>query len=175
MKVIIRALILLVVLILIQVLEKNVEAITVEYMILGYLIWWKLEDLDKEKQMISKKLLEQAIGDEYRDRLVDWMQIEDNYLCTYYDCGKYDLQGRPTGLGIEINVYELAYKCKEFLRKRYGLTVTTGRFNVNFYTAVVYIEGREVDDYQGTTELDAIEKVYKWIMESIKEKQNDNN
>ena len=48
MKVIIRALILLVVLILIQVLEKNVEAITVEYMILGYLIWWKLEDLDKE-------------------------------------------------------------------------------------------------------------------------------
>ena len=59
---------------------------------------------------ISKELLIAVLGSEYNHRLVDWFQIEeDNFLRTYYDCGSFDDKGRPTGLGLEINIYEFAY------------------------------------------------------------------
>ena len=59
---------------------------------------------------ISKELLIEVLGSEYNQRLVDWFQIEDdNFLRTYYDCGSYDDKGRPTGLGLEINIYEFIH------------------------------------------------------------------
>ena len=66
-------------------------------------------------QLPSKELLSEVLADIYNPRIVEWMEVEDNYLRTYYDCGRYDDQGRPTGLGIEINIYELANKCKEWI------------------------------------------------------------
>ena len=54
---------------------------------------------------ISKELLIEVLGSEYKQRLVDWFQIEDdNFLRTYYDCGCYDDNGWLFGLGLEINM-----------------------------------------------------------------------
>lgn len=71
--------------------------------------------------MISKDLLREVLGEEYNDRLVDWFQIEDNYLRTYYDCGRYDYEGRPTGLGIEINIHELSDMCKQRITSKFPM------------------------------------------------------
>ena len=68
--------------------------------------------------MISKELLEAVLGDEYKPRLIDIIKMEDNCLCTYYDCGNFNEAGEPTGLGYEINIYELAHKCKEWALKQ---------------------------------------------------------
>ena len=79
--------------------------------------------MEMEDLKISKELLIEVLGSEYNQRLVDWFQIEDdNFLRTYYDCGSYDDKGRPTGLGLEINIYEFAYKCKEWaLKNKYKI------------------------------------------------------
>ena len=114
--------------------------------------------------MISKELLSEVLGDEYKDRLVDWFQVEDNYLRTYYDCGKYDLQGRPTGLGIEINIHELAYLCKEWAYKQgfligsncsQGITVT----DIDTHTVLNHFDV-DIEDF---TEFEI--KACQWILE----------
>ena len=121
----------------------------------------------------SKELLNEVLGDEYNDRLVDWLQIEDNYLRTYYDCGRYDSKGRPTGLGIEINIYELAHRCKEWaLLKGYYFSIYS--FNFSFNTEqehkVRLLLGNEVvywgNDSCEETEPEAIFKACQWIIDN---------
>ena len=59
---------------------------------------------------ISKELLSEVLPDVNIERLCEWYEVEDAILNTYYDCGSYNKQGRPTGLGYSINIYELAHK-----------------------------------------------------------------
>ena len=110
--------------------------------------------------MISKELLSEVLGDEYKDRLVDWFQVEDNYLRTYYDCGKYDLQGRPTGLGIEINIYELAYKCKEW--------AFNNGYYLNIYNDAIIVENIKDGSFKYSPML--VFKACKWILDNKENK-----
>lgn len=118
---------------------------------------------------ISKELLSEVLGDEYNDRLVDWFQIEDNYLRTYYDCGRYDYKGRPTGLGIEINIYEFAFKCKEWAYSTYGIMIQSYPYCGK--SRADALKGLEVDEvFKENTEVEAIIKACEWI---LKEQNND--
>ena len=70
-----------------------------------------MNELPKE---LTPELLELVYPD-YRDRLCEWMDVEDNVLSTYYNCGSFNEQGRPTGLGMEINIDTLTRLMKEFI------------------------------------------------------------
>ena len=116
--------------------------------------------------MISKELLNAVLGDKYNvERLCEWYEIEDGYLKTHYDCGKYDLQGRPTGLGIEINIHELAHLCKEWAYSTYGIMIQSypycgkGRADA--------IKGLKVDEvFKEKTEPEAIFKAAQWVLDN---------
>ena len=116
---------------------------------------------------ISKELLIEILGSEYKQRLVDWFQIEDdNFLRTYYDCGSYDDKGRPTGLGLEINIYEFVFKCKEWARDKYNITISSALYSN-------YAKSWNVDkdkSYTAETEAEVIIKACEWI---LKNKAND--
>ena len=122
---------------------------------------------------ISKELLIEVLGSEYKQRLVDWFQIEDdNFLRTYYDCGSYDDKGRPTGLGLEINIYEFAFKCKEWALKKEFIvhssptqkkefTSIAQNFNMNqFYYGK--------NQFYALTEIEAIFLACEYILNNIK-------
>ena len=131
---------------------------------------------------ISKELLIEVLGSEYKQRLVDWFQIEDdNFLRTYYDCGSYDDKGRPTGLGLEINIYEFAFKCKEWAyTNKYRLSSGQHRLNTkqehyinnqiaSYFCSVYYITNDDSDiQIDANTEPEAIFKACQWILENIK-------
>ena len=112
---------------------------------------------------ISKELLIEVLGSEYKQRLVDWFQIEDdNFLRTYYDCGSYDDKGRPTGLGLEINIYEFAFMCKEWVNKQ-EYWANSG------YDNKYYCMLRDMPDNQwfyADTEVEAIFKACEWLLEN---------
>ena len=121
--------------------------------------------------MISKELLSEVLEDEYNDRLVDWFQIEDNYLRTYYDCGRYDYEGRPTGLGIEINIYELAQKCKEWAYKQ-GYVILSGHSAYGIGAFFCSCKGWLSENYDKrieinhNTEPEAIFQACQWILDN---------
>ena len=118
---------------------------------------------------ISKELLIEVLGSEYKQRLVDWFQIEDdNFLRTYYDCGSYDDKGRPTGLGLEINIYEFAFKCKVWLLKN------NIAFTLNYYkdnSVQFYCEKYHLD-IESSSEIETIIKACNWILEEINDNKN---
>lgn len=115
--------------------------------------------------MISRELLSEVLSEEYSPRLAEWMEIKDNCLRTYYDCGNHDSKGRPTGLGIEINIHELAFKCKEWaVSKRWILHEVR-----NLKEYIIYFSGdcREPsDDFRADTEPEAIFKACAWIKDN---------
>ena len=125
--------------------------------------------------MISKELLIEVLGSEYKHRLVDWFQTdEDNFLRTYYDCGSYDDKGRPIGLGLEINIYELAHKCKEWAYKK-GYILTPWKRDGEWYGCEVRdITSEDIVMINGKTytrsklEPEAIFKACQWILEQNK-------
>ena len=120
---------------------------------------------------ISKELLIEVLGSEYNQRLVDWFQIEDdNFLRTYYDCGSFDDKGRPTGLGLEINIYEFAYKCKEWAYLQYGIIIQSYLYNGKWRVDI--LKGIEIDEFFKNidSEPEAIIKACEWILEDLKEK-----
>ena len=120
---------------------------------------------------ISKELLSEVLHEKYSSRLVDWFQIEDDgYLRTYYDCGSYDNEGRPTGLGIEINIHELAHKCKEWAANVDGWVLESGLNYVNVFRANVSERYSCTDDeplkvFTADTEPEAIFQACAWIKE----------
>ena len=116
---------------------------------------------------ISKELLIEVLGSEYKQRLVDWFQIEDdNFLRTYYDCGSYDDKGRPTGLGLEINIYEFAFKCKDW-------ALTNGYFiystNELSFIKTFSLETIETFSNGKDTEIECILKASEYILKEINE------
>ena len=128
---------------------------------------------------ISKELLIEVLGSGYKQRLVDWFQIEDdNFLRTYYDCGSYDDKGRPTGLGLEINIYEFAFKCKEWiLNKEYHINTSEDSINnyIYLYKMIKNDLGYEIDKSNGV-QFDSKGYIYnlfeacEWILKSLNEK-----
>ena len=115
---------------------------------------------------MSKELLIEVLGSEYKQRLVDWFQIEDdNFLRTYYDCGSYDDKGRPTGLGLEINIYEFAFKCKEWaLSKGYFIYST---HELSFIKSLS-LETIETFSNGKDTEIECIIKASEYVLDELK-------
>ena len=132
----------------------------------------KMKDLK-----ISKELLIEVLGSEYNQRLVDWFQIEeDNFLRTYYDCGSYDDKGRPMGLGLEINIYEFAFKCKEWIiNKEYHINTSENRINnyIYLYKMIKSDFGYEIDKSNGVQfdskgYINNLFEACEWILEQNK-------
>ena len=131
--------------------------------------------------MISRELLSEVLEDDYKERLVDWYQIEDdNYLRSYYNCGTFDKQGRPTGLGLEINIYELQNKCRIWAYEQ-GYSFGTYLIDDKWYTVtednlfsnITYwhedyssIKLKLIDNYTSSTEPEAVFKCCQWILEN---------
>lgn len=120
-------------------------------------------------QLPSKELLSEVLDKDYNDRLVDWFQIEDdNYLRTYYDCGKFDEQGRPTGLGIEINIYELAHKCKEWAYIKHQILLDSRVTSAGscFLTSSPMSEHNYDKKFIDKSEPEAIFQACQWILDN---------
>ena len=116
---------------------------------------------------ISKELLIEILGSEYKQRLVDWFQIEDdNFLRTYYDCGSYDDKGRPTGLGLEINIYEFAFKCKEWALKQGYFIYSTNELS---FIKTFSLETIETFSNGKDTEIECILKACGYILNNKKD------
>lgn len=121
--------------------------------------------------MIDKELLSAVLGEEYIDRLVEVISIEDNLMRTYYDCGS----GAPTGLGLEINIYELAHKCKEWAFNE-GFTLSSSKDGIDEWCIELYNHlADDINDYRlnidfdafdATTEPEAIFKACQWILDN---------
>ena len=123
---------------------------------------------------ISKELLIEVLGSEYKQRLVDWFQIEDdNFLRTYYDCGSYDDKGRPTGLGLEINIYEFAFKCKEWaFKNKYKIQSQINESNKGHSHITKKNDDCWAKGFFENTEIEAIIKACEFIL--TKRNQNGN-
>ena len=122
---------------------------------------------------ISKELLIEVLGSEYKQRLIDWFQIEDdNFLRTYYDCGSYDDKGRPTGLGLEINIYEFAFKCKEWAENKGYIIFSKNKecliYSIDEVYDVIECLNQYEDYFEANTEIESIVKACNWILENIK-------
>ena len=116
---------------------------------------------------ISKELLIAVLGSEYNNRLVDWFQIEeDNFLRTYYDCGSFDDKGRPTGLGLEINIYEFAFKCKEWALTEGYFIYSTNELS---FIKTFSLETIETFSNGKDTEIECILKACEYILNNKKD------
>ena len=120
---------------------------------------------------ISKELLIEVLGSEYKQRLVDWFQIEDdNFLRTYYDCGSYDDKGRPTGLGLEINIYEFAFKCKEWaFKNKYKIQSQINESNKGHSHITKKNDDCWAKGFFENTEIEAIIKASEYILKEVNE------
>lgn len=108
----------------------------------------------------SKELLSEVLGRDV-DK-VKW--IEENtliYGCVHSD-GWYD----------EINIYELAHKCKEWAKLKYFIDIDSHSGCARWGSEAVSHNGRPSVFYEqvfiGRTETDAIFKACEWIMEKKK-------
>lgn len=121
--------------------------------------------------MISKELLSEVL-DDYSERLVERIEINDNMLQTFYTC---NAKGIATCLGLEINIYELAHKCKEWATPLYskyyldihvdGISETTHirKYNVD----VMCMQDMDViKTFESNTEPEAIFKACEWILKN---------
>ena len=120
--------------------------------------------------MISRELLNAVLGDKYNvERLCEWYEIEDGYLKTHYDCGNYDLQGRPTGLGIEINIHELVHLCKEWVLSKgyyFEIHIKLSETHIKLWqdTSITKL----FKSFKMSTEPEAIFKAAQWILDNVK-------
>jgi len=120
---------------------------------------------------ITKELLSAVLGEEYKPRMVDIIRIEDNVLSTYYDCGKFDENGDPTGLGYELNIYELAHKCKEWAVTKDMYIETRLVSSNSLARCVVWFDGDNDVYWNDDDELEpyAIFKACQWMLNNKKE------
>ena len=70
----------------------------------------------------SIELVQAVLTEQYSDRIMERVEVEDNILSTYYDCGKVDSQGRPACLGVEMSIYEFCHLVKKWaITMKYSL------------------------------------------------------
>lgn len=70
---------------------------------------------------------------------------------------------------VSINIYELAYKCKEWALGKDFVLYSGSTHRIKGYRCDIYTKDGDVDeDFVGDTEPEAIFKACEWIMEQIK-------
>jgi len=115
----------------------------------------KIETKTEEEMIIPHKRFKTVMSSNYKQRLVEIIKIEDNFVNTYYDCGK----GKPTCLGEEINIYEFVHICKEWALSE-GIT-----FNIQMSKDItlLYIPTHNMD-IEAKTEFKAVIKACSWLL-----------
>ena len=107
------------------------------------------------KMKISKELLSKVLNYE-----VDvFLGINKNEID--YTCCRDENEGY---IDISINLYEFAFKCKEWVRDKYGITVSSALYKN-------YAKSWNIDkdkSYTAETEVEVIIKACEWIQENIK-------
>ena len=104
---------------------------------------------------ISKKLVESVIGEDVYGTII----IEDNVI-KYCTLDKKE-HGFDTFNNNQINIYEFAFKCKEWVISQ-GIAIESGKYKIDDdeYICRYYLPGRCSiwQNYFGLTELEAIFK-----------------
>ena len=104
---------------------------------------------------ISKELLSEVLKKEIENRDISYVEIYKNVVI--YKVSIYDREE-------EINIYELAHKCKEWARDKYNITISSALYSN-------YAKSWNVDkdkSYTAKTEVEVIIKACEWILENIK-------
>ncbi len=103
---------------------------------------------------ISIELVSSVLVKETRHLTYDTIYVEDNFIIFSYD-GECQF---------EVNIYELAFKCKEWLLKN-NITFTLNYYKgslVQFYCEKYHL------DIESSSEIETIIKACEWIQENIK-------
>ena len=114
--------------------------------------------------MISKELLSKVLNDKKILLSKNDLLIGDNVLLFDNQCNYL----------VNINIYELAHKCKEWAKLKYFIDIDSHSGCARWGAEAVSHNGRPSVFYEqvfiGRTETNAIFKACEWIME---QKQND--
>ena len=107
--------------------------------------------------MISKELIKNVLVEETENLSEDFtFDIKDNYIL-FADEGESQF---------EVNIYEFAYKCKEWARVKYDTTISSSLYKN-------YAKSWNIDkdkSYTAKTEVEVIIKACNWIIENLREK-----
>ena len=104
---------------------------------------------------ISKELIKSVLVKETENLSDDFtFDIKDNYIIFSYD-GEYQF---------EVNIYEFAFKCKEWVRDKYGITISSSLYKN-------YAKSWNIDkdkSYTAKTEVEVIIEACNGILEDTK-------
>ena len=103
---------------------------------------------------ISTELISSVLVKETRHLTYDAIYVEDNFIIFSYE-GEYQF---------EVNIYEFAFKCKEWARDKYNITIASALYKN-------YAKSWNVDkdkSYTAKTEVEVIIKACEWLLENIK-------
>ena len=113
---------------------------------------------------ISKKLVETVIGEDIYGTIL----IEDSIV--KYTTLESSEHGFDTFINNQINIYEFAFKCKEWAVLQ-GIAIESGKYKIDDdeYICRYYLPGRCSiwQNYFGLTELEAIFKACEWVINEI--------
>lgn len=103
---------------------------------------------------ISTELISSVLVKETRHLTYDTIYVEGNFIIFSYD-GECQF---------EVNIYEFAFKCKELVRDKYNITISSALYKN-------YAKSWNIDkdkSYTAKTEVEVIIKACEWLLENIK-------
>lgn len=103
---------------------------------------------------ISTELISSVLVKETRHLTYDTILVEDNFIIFSYD-GEYQF---------EVNIYEFAFKCKEWARNKYNITISSSLYK-NYAKSWNINKDKS---YSAKTEVEMIIEACNWILENIK-------
>ena len=103
---------------------------------------------------ISTELISSVLVKETRHLTYDTIYVEDNFIIFSYE-GEYQF---------EVNIYEFAFKCKEWARDKYNITISSSLYK-NFAKSWNIDKDRS---YTAKTEVEVIIKACEELLENIK-------
>ena len=109
----------------------------------------KMKDLKISIELISSVLVKET-----RHLTYDTIYVEDNFIIFSYE-GEYQF---------EVNIYEFAFKCKEWARYKYDITISSSLYK-NYAKSWIIDKDKS---YTAKTEVEVIIKACEWIQENIK-------
>ena len=103
---------------------------------------------------ISTELISSVLAKETRHLTYDTIYVEDNFIIFSYE-GEYQF---------EVNIYEFAFKCKEWARVIYDTTISSSLYKN-------YAKSWNIDkdkSYTAKTEVEVIIEACNWILKEEK-------
>lgn len=109
---------------------------------------------------LNKELIKNVLVKETENLSDDFtFDIKDNYIL-FADEGECQF---------EVNIYEFAFKCKEWALKKDFIISSYSRHRLDGYDCCIYDDNGDIDeDFISNTEIEAIIKACNWILEQQK-------